>query len=154
MAADRVCVLIVEDSPDDRALAEYALAGAGLDASVRWVEDGVAALELLGGPQGADLRASLRLILLDIKLPRMDGIEVLHRLKSDPMTRLIPVVMLTSSAEPVDVNACYEAGANGYMVKAADFGAFSCAVVEAVRYWTCLVTPAAASRLNRPPSAL
>ncbi len=144
-------ILLVEDNPDDAGLALYALAGVDLDGSVRVVRDGIAALDLLLGPEGADVREPLRLILLDINLPRARGIEVLGRLKSSPETRLIPVVMLTSSGEPRDLQACYDLGANGFIVKPVDFTAYAEAVVQAARYWLTVNTSVAESGAIRHP---
>jgi len=134
-------VLLVEDSRGDAALAFHALAQEGLQELVAWAADGSEALEMLLGPGSSELREGLRVVLLDIKLPRVDGIEVLRRLREDPRSRQIPVVMLTSSGEPRDVAACYGLGANGYLVKGSDYEAYTGALVQAVRYWTQANTP-------------
>lgn len=147
----RYPILLVEDNPDDATLAMHALTKADLGGSVRVVRDGVAALDLIFGPEGADVRDPLRLILLDIKLPRMSGTEVLRRLKSSPETCRIPAVMLTSSGEPRDLEACYDLGANGYIVKGVDFRAYAEAVVQAARYWLTMNTSVSESGTIRRP---
>lgn len=152
MDATPTRVLIVEDSPDERALALHALSEGGVASGVAWAAHGAAALDLVGGATGAQVRAGLRLVLLDIKLPGLDGMEVLRRLKADEATRRIPVVMLTSSGEPRDVTACYDLGANGYVVKAVDFQTYARELVAAVRYWTTVNTSVTAEGLVlRPP---
>jgi CheY-like chemotaxis protein len=129
-------VLLVEDSRSDAALAFLALSQGGLRGVVRRVGDGAEALDAVLGPGSEDLRGLLRLILLDINLPKVGGIELLRSLKEDRRSRRIPVVMLTSSEQVKDVAACYDLGANGYIVKGADFETYTSAVVNAVRYWT------------------
>ncbi len=131
-------VLLVEDNRDDAALAAHVLAQAGARERVHHVADGTAALHAVLGPDSEALRAALRLILLDLHLPGVGGMEVLRRLKENRRSRRIPVVMFTSSEDALDVAACYDLGANGYIAKAADYETFSNAVVGAVRYWTGL----------------
>ena len=138
--SDSHAVLLVEDSRDDAALAFHALSQEGLAAKVRWVGDGVEARDALFGPASDGFRAGLRLILLDVHLPRLNGIEVLRGLKENPSSRRIPVVMLTSSEEACDVVTSYDLGANGYLVKGADYVSYTRAVVDAVRYWTSVNT--------------
>jgi two-component system response regulator len=125
-------ILLVEDNRDDLDLA--------LDAfekhrsRVRVARDGVEALEVLFGENG---RAGLRprLILLDLKLPRLDGLEVLRRVKSDPRTQAIPVVVLSSSGQAGDLEACYRLGANSYIVKPVHFNQFVEAAEAIGAYW-------------------
>ena len=135
---DGATVLLVEDSPDDLELTLRALARVGASARVEVARDGVEALDFLFGT-GQHRRREPgrlpRLVLLDVKLPRLGGIEVLRRVKAHPRTRHLPVVMLTSSAEDTDVDACYEAGANSYVVKPVGIGEFYAAVGGIGEYW-------------------
>lgn len=133
-------ILLVEDNRDDLDLA--------LDAFERHrsrvyvARDGVEAVEALFGENGQP-RLRPRLILLDLKLPRLDGMEVLKRVKSDPQTRAIPVVVLTSSGQEGDLEACYRLGANSYIVKPVHFNQFVETAEAIGAYWL---------RHNRAPS--
>ena len=141
-------ILLVEDDPDGVELTLRALEKSNPPSHITVARDGVEALEYLfgTGPQAArDLDSLPQLILLDLKLPRMDGLEVLRRLRADTRTRHIPVVVLTSSTEESDLASSYALGANSYIRKPVDFREF----VEAARhlgiYWL---------RLNQfPPAA-
>lgn len=137
-------LLLVEDNPNDAELSLEALAREFAPDRTVHLEDGVAALDLIFGEGGiaAGGRAAPRLIALDMKLPKLDGIDVLRRLKQDERTRSIPVVMLTSSKESQDVAACYAAGANSYLVKPVAYEEYLKTVSDAARYW---------ARLNVPP---
>ncbi|HSW29703.1 MAG TPA: response regulator [Longimicrobiales bacterium] len=147
-------VLLVEDNRDDAALAFLALSQEGLAGKVRWVGDGVEATNTVFDPASDDFRAGLRLILLDIHLPRMTGIEVLRVLKENPSSRRIPVVMLTSSDEASDVATCYDLGVNGYIVKGTNYETYTGAVVNAVRYWTRVNTSVTETgEVRRAPGA-
>lgn len=128
-------ILLVEDNRDDAALALHALEAAGHRPSVHLVRDGTAALAYLFGDDSEARREALRVVLLDIKLPLIGGIEVLRRIKGDTRARSIPVVMFTSSAEARDLEVCYRLGANSYVVKPVDFTAFSETLSLTVRYW-------------------
>ncbi|MEK7270719.1 MAG: response regulator [Planctomycetota bacterium] len=131
-------ILLVEDNPNDVELTLHALRKNGLAASVRVVRDGVEALEFLFGSEGApphDPPPGLKLILLDLKLPRLDGIEVLKRLKADPRTRSTPVVILTSSRQKRDLVECYQMGVNSFIVKPMDYKKFVEAVGQVGLYW-------------------
>ena len=127
MSAACADVLLAEDNPSDAELILESLAAVVDPARVHRVHDGVEALDFLSG-RGAyvtrPLDAPLRLILLDIKLPRVDGLEILRRLREDARTRFVPVVMLTSSKVERDVQAAYALGVNGYVQKPVDFGRF------------------------------
>ena len=127
MSADAADVLLAEDNPSDAELILESL-GAVVDAGrVHRVHDGVEALDFLTGKGAYTERAAdapLHLVLLDIKLPRVDGLEVLRHIRGDLRTRLVPVVMLTSSRVDRDVQAAYDLGANGYVQKPVDFGRF------------------------------
>lgn len=130
---DIVEILLVEDNPHDLALTQRALKKARLANNLHVCRDGEEALDFLFGE---DTRASqLRVVLLDIKLPKVDGLEVLRRLKSDPRTRTIPVVMLTSSREQRDVIESYKLGVNSYIVKPVNFEGFAAAVEQLGMYW-------------------
>ena len=129
-------ILLVEDNPADAELTIRALREHSLANRVRVVRDGAEALASLFG-DGSEARAAHlpRLILLDLKLPKVSGLEVLERIRSADRTRFIPVVVLTSSAEDPDVHTAYELGANGYVVKPVDFSRFEEAVKDLSFYW-------------------
>ena len=138
MADRRAEILLVEDNLNDVKLTMNAFKTANLANSVHVARDGVEALEFLfGAASNSDekLQERPKLILLDLKLPRLDGHEVLKRIKDDPRTSAIPVVILTSSAEERDVMRTYEVGANSYIVKPVDFEQFTEAVRDIGKYW-------------------
>jgi two-component system response regulator len=126
-------VLYAEDNPNDAELTLRALKTSGIGNRVEIARDGVEALAFLHGPEGG--RPGLRLILLDLKLPRVSGLEVLRRIREDVRTRMIPVVILTSSREPRDVAEAYRLGANSYTVKPVDYEKFVAAVGRIGHYW-------------------
>ena len=145
---ESVEILFVEDNPLDAELTERALQTRNLANSMAWVKDGVEALEFIFGrgfPTTGPLAHRPKVILLDLKLPKVDGIEVLTRLKADARSRSIPVVVLTSSREEPDIKRCYELGANSYIVKPVNFDNFSEAVAMLGMYWAMLNEP---SRLH------
>jgi two-component system response regulator len=145
MAERPVEILLVEDNPDDVELALHALKKNNFSNRIHVVRDGVEALDFIfatGSYEGRDLHAVPRLILLDLKLPRVDGLEVLRRVKADPRTRTIPVVVLTSSREERDIVESYQLGVNSYIVKPVDFQQFTEAVRELGLYWLLLNQPA------------
>ncbi len=133
-------ILLVEDNPDDVELTLRALRGRNLANRVKVVADGVQALEYLRPEDDAHPPDDgyPKLVLLDLKLPRLDGLEVLRRLKASPATRTIPVVVLTSSREERDLIESYKLGANSYIVKPVDFEQFTAAVGELGFYWLLL----------------
>jgi two-component system response regulator len=133
-------ILLVEDDPNDVELTLRALRQRNLANHVRVLQDGAEALEYLfgDGPTAAHATGEPRLILLDLKLPKVDGHEVLRRLKADSTTRTIPVVVLTSSQEERDIEQSYDLGANSYITKPVNFDAFSAAVVQVGLYWMLL----------------
>lgn len=134
-------ILLVEDNPRDAELTLRALKKHNMANQLTWVKDGAEALDFIFGPSGdatAPLENVPQLILLDLKLPKVDGHEVLRRLKNDPRTRTIPIVMLTSSREEGDVERSYEMGANSYIVKPVEFEAFVDAVTQVGMYWLLL----------------
>lgn len=135
---EQVEILIVEDNPNDFELASRALKKNNLANKIHWIKDGAEALEFIfctGKYSGRSLNNGPRLILLDLKLPKVDGIQVLQKIKSDPLTRKIPVVMLTSSQEENDIVESYKLGVNSYIVKPVDFQKFTETVSNAGFYW-------------------
>ncbi len=137
-------ILLVEDSPEDLELTCRALKNANLSNHIQIARDGAEALEFIfcEGPHAARrIEDTPKLILLDLKLPKVDGLEVLQRIKSDPRTRHIPVVVLTSSKEQTDVVKSYALGVNSYIVKPVNFESFSRAVQELGMYWLLLNHP-------------
>lgn len=138
---DDIDILLVEDNPNDVELTLRALRKHNLADRVFVVKDGAEALEFLfGGGAYPERKAEdrPRVILLDLKLPKVDGIEVLRRIKSDDRTKSIPAVMLTSSQEERDVLETYSLGVNSYIVKPVDFNNFVHAVSELGLYWSGL----------------
>jgi two-component system, response regulator len=134
-------ILLVEDNPDDEALALRALKRSAPVEEVVVARDGVEALDYLfaTGPYAdRDGSAMPSLVLLDLKLPRIDGLEVLRRMRADERTRLVPVVVLTSSAEEQDLIDGYGLGANSYVRKPVDFARFTRAVEQLKLYWLSL----------------
>ena len=134
-------ILLVEDNPDDVLLTRRALQKNNILNELVVAEDGVEALDYLfgqGAYAGRDVRIQPQVILLDIKLPRMDGIEVLRRIRANESTRLLPVVMLTSSSEERDRLETYSLGANSYIRKPVDFQQFIDAVRQLGLYWLVL----------------
>ena len=129
-------ILLVEDNPDDEALALRALRRNNICNRVEIARDGAEALEYLLGDKGPGTLPQV--VLLDLKLPKIDGLEVLRRLRSDERTRLLPVVVLTSSSEEQDMIAGYENGANSFVRKPVDFDQFSEAVRQLGLYWLLL----------------
>lgn len=137
-------ILMVEDNPDDAELALLALQDHKVTNHIDVVHDGAEALDYLfatGAYSHRDIEQVPRLILLDIKLPKVDGLQVLERIKNDPRTRKIPVVILTSSREEPDIARGYELGANSYIVKPVDFEQFANAVRQVGFYWMLLNEP-------------
>jgi len=134
-------ILLVEDNRDDEALTLRALRKNRITNEVIVVRDGAEALEYLFGTgryQGRDTTATPDLILLDLKLPKVDGLEVLRRLRADQGTRSLPVVILTSSTEEQDVLKGYGLGANSYIRKPVDFDEFTEAARQLGVYWLVL----------------
>lgn len=132
-------ILLVEDNPKDEALTLRALKKANIGNRVVVARDGVQAIDYLLGARTDGSRNELpQLILLDLKLPKIDGHEVLRRIRSDERTRLLPVVILTTSVEDKDRLQGYSLGANSYVRKPVDFNEFAQAVVQLGLYWLLL----------------
>ncbi len=137
-------ILLVEDNRNDAELTIRALKKRNLANNLVHVEDGQAALDFLfgtGAHAGRDVQQQPKVVLLDLKLPKLNGIEVLRRLRADERTKLLPVVMLTSSREDRDVIETYKLGANSYIVKPVEFENFSEAVSNLGMYWLLLNEP-------------
>jgi len=142
---EAVEVLLVEDDPMDVHLALRALRQANLASHLQVIRDGAEALAFIfceGLHARRNINLTPKVVLLDLKLPKVDGLQVLQRIKSDPRTKTIPVVVLTSSREPSDVSHSYQLGVNSYIVKPVNFERFAAAVQELVTYWL---------RLNHSP---
>ena len=147
MTEQPVEILLVEDNPNDVELALHAFRKNNLTNRIHVARDGVEAVEFLfctGAYANRNMADHPKVVLLDLKLPRMDGLEVLRRVKSDPRTRSIPVVVVTSSREERDLVESYKLGVNSYIVKPVDFGRFTEAVGQLGFYWVLL---------NQPPPA-
>ena len=143
---NEVEILLVEDNPNDVELTLRALKKHNITNNVHVVKDGAEALEYIfatGAYASRDINHNPKVILLDLKLPKVDGIEVLRRIKSDGRTKVIPVVVLTSSKEERDLVQSYKLGANSYITKPVDFESFVKSVAELGLYWLLL---------NQPPS--
>lgn len=148
---DAKIILLVEDNPDDEALTLRAFKKSNILNAVVVARDGVEALDYLfgtGAYDGRDLRVQPQVILLDLKLPKLDGLDVLRRLRADERTRLLPVVILTSSREEQDLIQSYSLGANSYIRKPVDFTQFGEAIQQLGLYWLVLneVAPRGGSR--------
>ncbi|NLC57645.1 MAG: response regulator [Armatimonadetes bacterium] len=137
-------ILLVEDNPDDELLTLRALKQNNIMNEVVVARDGQEALDYLfgtGSHAGRDPSIIPQVVLLDLKLPKVDGLEVLRRLREDPRTDVLPVVVLTSSKEEADLIASYRLGANSYIQKPVDFQQFSKAVQQLGLYWLVLNEP-------------
>ena len=138
--ADRF-ILLVEDNADDEALSIRALKKNGVLNEVVVARDGVEAIDFLfgtGAYAGRDVGSQPAVVLLDLKLPRLNGHEVLRQIRADPRTKLLPVVVLTSSIEEADLSRSYNLGANSYLRKPVDFDHFMEAVRQIGLYWLVL----------------
>ena len=137
-------ILLVEDNPNDVELTLHALKKHNLANRVEVVRDGAEALEFIfcsGAYAHRSVENGPRVILLDLQLPKVDGLEVLRRVKADPRTKMIPVVVLTSSREERDVVESYKLGVNSYIVKPVDFEQFTEAMRHLGFYWLLLNEP-------------
>src|SRR5574338_837228 len=143
-SGNAVEILLVEDNPRDAELTIRALKKRNLANSLYHVEDGVEALDFLcarGKYSGRDAGDTPKVVLLDLKLPRIDGLEVLTAIKADERTKGIPIVIVTSSAEDPDVKRAYQLGANSYVIKPVQFDAFMEAMVKVGIYWLMVNHP-------------
>ncbi len=137
-------ILLVEDNPDDEELTKRALRQAKIANEIIVARDGSEAVDFVfgqGSHAGRDVSRMPAVILLDLKLPKLSGLDVLQRLRADSRTKLIPVVVLTSSSEEEDMLKSYESGANSYVRKPVEFGAFASAVSQLGLYWVLLNQP-------------
>jgi two-component system, response regulator len=135
---DPVQILIVEDNPNDAELTMRALKKHNLANEVYIAEDGEEAIDFIfakGKFTSRNLAKPLKVIFLDLKLPKISGLEVLKKIKSDPSTKRLPVVIITSSREDPDIKAAYELGTNGYVVKPVDFNDFIKAMQNTGLFW-------------------
>ena len=138
---DAIEILLVEDNPDDLELALLAINTHRISNRIQVARDGAEALDVLfctGEFANRRIEDGPKLVLLDLKLPKVDGLEVLQRIKANPATRSIPVVVMTSSKEERDIVDSYQYGANSYVVKPVDFEQFSEAVRQLGFYWLLL----------------
>jgi two-component system, response regulator len=138
---DKKIILLVEDNPDDEVLTVRALKKNNILNDMVVARDGAEALDYLfgaGSYADRDMTVMPQLILLDLKLPKIDGLEVLRRVRGDERTRLLPVVVLTSSSEEQDVIESYRLGANSYIRKPVDFTQFTAAINNLGLYWLVL----------------
>ena len=134
-------ILLVEDNPNDEELTLRALRKANIANEVSIARDGQEALDFLfatGKYAGREPTTMPAVVLLDLKLPKLDGIEVLQRIRADPHTKLVPVVVLTSSSEDEDMVRSYQSGANSYVRKPIEFSAFANAVTQLGMYWVLI----------------
>ena len=141
---DDVEILLVEDNPNDVELTLHAFKENNLANQLHVVRDGAEALDFIFGQgtyAGRSLSAHPKVILLDLKLPKVDGLEVLRQIKADERTKTIPVVVLTSSREERDIVESYQYGVNSYIVKPVDFDGFADAVRHLGMYWLLLNHP-------------
>lgn len=137
-------ILLVEDNPNDVELALHALEKNNIANHIEVARDGAEALDFLfgtGAYAGRNIQDGPKVILLDLKLPKVDGLEVLEQVRSDPRTKNIPVVILTSSREERDIAESYNLGVNSYIVKPVDFEQFTEAVRQLGLYWLLLNQP-------------
>ncbi len=143
-SVQEVEILLVEDNPTDAELAVRALKKSNLANKLVWVKDGAEALDFIfagGAYSGRQVANGPKVILLDLRLPKVDGMEVLRRVKSDERTKTIPVVVLTSSKEDRDVAESYQLGVNSYISKPVEFDEFAKTVSELGLYWLLVNHP-------------
>ncbi|GBO86253.1 response regulator [Marinobacter salsuginis] len=139
-------ILVVEDNPDDQILTVRALKSARVEGPVIILEDGEKALHFLFGPTGQPTKNvdSLGAVMLDVKLPKVSGLEILKHIRSSPQTQWLPVIMVTSSDEPADLLEAYRLGANSFITKPINYREFVDQMAVLARYWL---------QVNRVPNA-
>ena len=147
MTQSKVDLLLVEDNPNDAELAIRHLKKNNMANNLFHVKDGEEALEFIFSTGRYENQKELiqhpKIVLLDIQMPKVNGFEVLQKMKGDPRTQSIPVVILTSSKEDPDIQKCYELGANSYIVKPVNFERFAEAIINLGYYWLLLNQPPA-----------
>ncbi len=155
MNENSIEILLVEDNPNDELLALHAFKKQNIVNKIHVVRDGAEALEFVfcTGAYAERQFENPRMILLDKKLPLVDGMEVLRKIRADPRTRLVPVVMLTSSAEERDIIESYQLGVNSYIVKPVDFGQFTETAKQLGYYWLLINKQPAEVEQVREPGA-
>lgn len=144
MKENEIEVLLIEDTSSDAELAIRALKKSHLANNIIHLEDGVEAIHFLFGEgkyAGRDIANKPKVILLDLQMPKLNGLEVIQKIKAAEHTKTIPVVVLTSSKEDPDIKKCYELGANSYIVKPVDFDNFTKAVTGIGMYWLLINNP-------------
>jgi two-component system response regulator len=154
---DRKTILLVEDNADDEALTLRALKKNNVGNDVVVARDGAEALDYLfgtGAHAGRDLRVMPAIVLLDLKLPKIDGLQVLNRLRAHERTELLPVIILTSSKEEQDLINSYKLGANSYIRKPVDFAQFVEAIRQLGLYWFVLNEPPPTRGNDQAPSTV
>ena len=150
MATPGIAILVVEDNPDHRELTLMALGECCDPARLVAVPDGAEALDFLfgrGSFDGRDVRKQPRLVILDMKLTRVHGLEVLKAMRSDPATQSVPVVMLSSSTEKTELDSCYEAGANSVVRKSLDYEELRRKMRQVYEFWVTVNESDRASRV-------
>jgi CheY-like chemotaxis protein len=148
-SVNEVEILLVEDNPTDAELCIRALKKSNLANSLVWVKDGAEALDFLfatGAYSGRNVTCPPKVVLLDLRLPKVDGMEVLRRIKEDERTRAIPVVVLTSSKEDRDIAESYKLGVNSFISKPVEFDSFAKTVSELGMYWLLVNHPPVLTR--------
>jgi two-component system, response regulator len=138
VTSDEISVLLVEDNPDDAEFTLRALRKANVALNIVLVDNGVKALDFVFGTGTFADRAGAklpRIMLLDLKMPKVDGLEVARRIKNDPRTRSLPIIIFTSSREQRDIAESYQIGANSYVVKPIDYAELITKLGDLVRYW-------------------
>ena len=141
MLQNQVEILLIEDNPDEAELAIRSLRKNNLANNLVHIDDGAEALDYIfcrGSHQGNSMTFNPKVILLDLKLPKVSGLEILRQLKADDRTKMIPVVILTSSKEDSDLMEGYKLGTNSYIVKPVNFESFAKAIAELGLYWVIL----------------